>query len=51
MNEEIEEEETNELFEHHNLIIEKGQEAVRIDKYLMDRIANTTRNKIQESAK
>lgn len=51
MNEEIEEEETNELFEHHNLIVENGQSPVRIDKYLMDRMANTTRNKIQEAAK
>lgn len=49
-----EEEEFNsgeELFEHHKFIVDKGQEMVRIDKFLMDKIANTSRNKIQIAAK
>ncbi len=41
----------DELFEHHNIIADPGQEALRIDKFLMDRIPNTTRNKIQDAAK
>lgn len=39
------------LFEHHRIIVDKGQEPLRIDKFLMVRIANATRNKIQEGIK
>jgi len=48
-NEEIEEQ--DELYEHHKVIADKGQEVVRVDKFLMDRIPNTSRNKIQNAAK
>jgi 23S rRNA pseudouridine1911/1915/1917 synthase len=47
----VKEEEQNELFEHHNIIADVGQAPLRIDKFLMDRIPNTTRNKLQEAAK
>ena len=30
---------------------DKGQEPVRVDKFLMNRIENATRNKIQKAAK
>ncbi|TXB66747.1 RluA family pseudouridine synthase [Vicingus serpentipes] len=43
-------EEEQELFEHYNFIADKGQEFVRIDKFLMDRIPNTSRSKIQTAA-
>lgn len=46
-----EEQEDNELFEHYNLTADPGQEALRIDKFLMDRIPNTSRNKLQDAAK
>ena len=49
-----EEEEFNtgeELYEHHKFVVDKGQESVRIDKFLMDKLANTSRNKIQIAAK
>lgn len=39
-----------ELFEHYRYVADKGQEALRIDKFLMDRIPNTSRNKIQVAA-
>ena len=39
-----------ELFEHYNFIADKGQEKLRIDKFLMARIANQSRNKIQIAA-
>lgn len=42
--------EEQELFEHYNFIADKGQEFVRIDKFLMDRIPNTSRSKIQTAA-
>ena len=41
----------DELFEHHRFIASKGQEPLRVDKFLMNFIENATRNKIQKSAK
>ncbi|MGX7668499.1 RluA family pseudouridine synthase [Flavobacterium pedocola] len=38
------------LFEHHRFEVSKGQQALRIDKFLMNLIENTTRNKIQKAA-
>ena len=43
-------EQDDELFEHYNYVADKGQEKLRIDKFLMDRIPNTSRNKIQIAA-
>lgn len=43
--------EDNELFEHHRVIASKGQEPLRVDKFLMNFIENATRNKIQQAAK
>lgn len=44
-NEEIEDD--GELYEHFRFTVDKGQTPVRVDKFLLDRIANATRNKIQ----
>lgn len=41
----------SELFEHHKFVANKGQEPLRVDKFLMNFIENATRNKIQQSAK
>ena len=49
--EEAQEEQSEELFEHYNIVADKGQELVRIDKFLMDRIPNTSRNKLQLAMK
>ncbi|MDA0330527.1 MAG: RluA family pseudouridine synthase [Bacteroidetes bacterium] len=40
-----------ELHEHFAFNIDVGQEPIRIDKFLMNRIENATRNKIQKAAK
>lgn len=37
----------DELFEHHRIVADQGQSLVRIDKFLMDRLPNVTRTKIQ----
>jgi 23S rRNA pseudouridine1911/1915/1917 synthase len=37
----------DELFEHHRIVVDGGQSLVRIDKFLMDRLSNVTRTKIQ----
>lgn len=39
------------LHEHFAFDIDVGQEPLRIDKFLMNRIENATRNKIQKAAK
>lgn len=39
-----------ELFEHFRIVANKGQEPLRIDKFLMNRIENATRTKLQTAA-
>lgn len=41
----------NELYEHHRIVADKRQGLLRIDKFLMSRIENASRNKIQQAAK
>lgn len=38
------------LFEHYNIIIDKGQSMIRIDKYLSGHLENTSRARIQSAA-
>jgi 23S rRNA pseudouridine1911/1915/1917 synthase len=40
-------EDSDELYEHHRIVVDKGQALLRIDKFLMDRLPNVTRNKLQ----
>jgi len=40
---------SDELFERFNLTVDKGQEPLRIDKFLMNRIEGATRNKLQQA--
>lgn len=40
----------DELFEHYRIVADPGQEPLRIDKFLMDRIPNTSRTKLQTAA-
>jgi 23S rRNA pseudouridine1911/1915/1917 synthase len=41
----------SDLYEHHAFTVDKGQNPLRIDKYLMNFVENATRNKIQTAAK
>lgn len=41
----------DELYEHHRFVADKGQEPLRVDKFLMNFVENATRNKIQNAAK
>ena len=43
-------EESNELYEHFRVVVDKGQSPVRVDKYLSERFANISRNRIQLAA-
>ena len=38
------------LYEHFRVVVDKGQDMVRVDKYLFDRIQNASRNRIQKAA-
>ena len=38
------------LYEHFRVVVDKGQEMVRVDKYLFDKITNASRNRIQKAA-
>jgi 23S rRNA pseudouridine1911/1915/1917 synthase len=40
-----------ELYEHHRILVDRGQSLLRIDKFLGNRIENVSRNKIQQAAK
>ncbi|MGC3942997.1 MAG: RluA family pseudouridine synthase [Chryseolinea sp.] len=40
-------EQDDELFEHHRIVTDPKQSLVRLDKFLMDRLPNVTRTKIQ----
>lgn len=50
-NPELDDEQSEDLFEHHRYKADPGQELLRIDKFLLDRMPNTSRNKIQIAAK
>ena len=39
-----------ELYEHFRFVVDKGQAITRVDKYLVNCMANTSRNRIQDAA-
>ncbi len=38
------------LYEHHRVVADKGQTLMRIDKFLMEHLFNTSRNRLQKAA-
>lgn len=44
-------EDENELYEHHRILVDKGQAMLRLDKYLQMRLEGISRNKIQTAVK
>ncbi len=42
--------EEQELYEHHRFVADGGQEPLRVDKFLVDRLPNASRNRIQLAA-
>lgn len=50
--EEIEglEDEDRQLYEHFRFVVDKGQEPLRIDKYMQERLQHSSRNRIQKAA-
>lgn len=52
MTDEVEKtDESDDLYEHFRLTVDKGQSLLRIDKFLFDRLPQTSRNRIQAAAK
>ncbi|PQL94009.1 RluA family pseudouridine synthase [Apibacter adventoris] len=47
----IPEVETDEMYEHYKFVVDRGQNSMRIDKYLVNYIENSTRNKVQQTIK
>lgn len=45
------EEQQQELYEHHRITVDRGQEMLRIDRYLQMHLQGISRNKIQAAAK
>ena len=41
---------TPELYEHFRVVVDKGQAPIRVDKYLFERLVNSSRNRIQNAA-
>ncbi|HEC41780.1 MAG TPA: RluA family pseudouridine synthase [Bacteroides sp.] len=41
---------SQELFEHHRFVVDRGQESMRLDKYLVNRMMHTSRTRIQSAA-
>ena len=39
-----------ELYEHFRVVVDKGQGPARVDKYLFERLVNSSRNRIQKAA-
>ena len=39
-----------ELYEHRRVVADSGQNPVRVDKFLMDHLRDTSRNRIQKAA-
>ena len=39
-----------ELYAHFRVVVDKGQSQVRVDKYLFERLVNSSRNRIQKAA-
>jgi len=46
----VEEGVESELYEHHRIVVDKGQSLLRVDKFLINRLENTSRNRIQNAA-
>lgn len=46
-----EKEDNDELYEHHRIVADPGQQLMRVDKFLSNRIEKISRNKIQNAAK
>src|SRR5690606_8836870 len=45
----LEESDEQDLYEHLRIVVDKGQALLRVDKFLMNRVENASRNRIQHA--
>ncbi len=45
----VADQEQDELYEHHRIVVDRGQEPLRIDKFLFNRLFNVSRNRLQQA--
>jgi len=50
-NDYLQELQDEDLFIHFHIVVDRGQSLLRIDKFLMDRLPNVSRNRIQDAVK
>lgn len=46
----LEDDEEQQLYEHFRIVVDKGQEPFRVDKYMFERLKHSSRNRIQKAA-
>lgn len=46
----LEDDEEQQLHEHFRIVVDKGQEPLRVDKYMFERLKHSSRNRIQKAA-
>ena len=46
----LEDDEEQQLYEHFRIVVDKGQEPLRVDKYMFERLKQSSRNRIQKAA-
>lgn len=46
----LEDDEEQQLYEHFRIVVDKGQEPLRVDKYMFERLKHSSRNRIQKVA-
>lgn len=46
----LEDDEEQHLYEHFRIVVDKGQEPLRVDKYMFERLKHSSRNRIQKAA-
>lgn len=45
----LEDDEEQQLYEHFRIVVDKGQEPLRVDKYMFERLKHSSRNRIQKA--
>ena len=50
LDDEEEKDSSDEMYEHHRIEADSGQNLLRVDKFLMTRLPNASRTKIQDAA-
>ena len=50
LTDEVDDDEQQQLYEHFRIEVDRGQVAVRVDKFLFEKLQHSSRNRIQKAA-